>query len=111
TEDPTEYLADYATAEGWPVTLLVDKYEKGICYYRLPLYNNNTNAELAPYTVKRNTYYMIDIESVMDAGYTDEDKGGGGEPVDPEEPLEAQSEIKVSIKVEDWEEVKQGGNL
>ncbi|MCC8153151.1 MAG: fimbria major subunit [Tannerellaceae bacterium] len=121
TSEPTEvnleeYISSKKATMGWPedIKLVVDTYTGGICYYRLPLYNRNTNASSAPYTVKRNTYYMIDVETVSDAGYPDENGGGdgdGGNKVDPEEPLEPQSEIEVNIKVADWEEVKQGGNL
>lgn len=83
------------------------KFEDGICYYRLPLYNKENT--MAPYTVRRNSYYMIDVVSVDDSGYPDED--GGLEPIHPEEPLDPQTHLTVNISVDDWTPVNQNGNL
>ncbi len=102
-------LQAYATAEYEGVTLEVDEFVNGICYYRLPLYNEKET--VSPYTVKRNSYYMIDVISVSDNGYPNEDENGGGNKVDPDETLDSQSNIKVSIKVSDWDEIEQGGAL
>lgn len=99
TQHPNLAAADYDD-------IIISEYTNGQCYYRLPL-ENEANT-LAPYTVKRNSYYMIDIKKVSGPGYTDEDGGGI---IDPTDPLDAQTHIKVSIKVEDWDPVNQGGSL
>lgn len=121
--DPASRLGDYlqtylgkSAAEIDKITeaggLEVTYYPEGLCYYYLPLENSNV---ASPYTVVRNSYYMIDIESVMGPGYP-EDPGKPGEPggpdkPGPEVPIEAQTNIKASIKVEDWDPVNQTGNL
>lgn len=122
-EDPRPYLDDYlqtyknlSAAEISEITaaggLQVSDYPEGLCYYYLPLENATADS---PYTVVRNSYYKIDIESVAGAGYP-EDPNTPGEPdgpdkPGPEVPIEAQTNIKASIKVEKWDEVKQTGKL
>lgn len=115
TQDPTgdlpQYIIDAKDEYAWnenEIKLVVDTFEDGVCYYRLPLENKNNS--MSPYTVKRNSYYQITIKSVMDAGYPGED-GGDGNEVDPTDPLEPQTHITVDITVSDWDEIPQEGNL
>jgi len=91
----------------------VYEYPSGLCYYYLPLENENN--EGSPYTVQRNSYYTINIKSVAGAGFPEDPEKpgepGGPDKPGPEVPIEAQTNIKASIKVENWDEVKQTGNL
>ncbi|MCD8193677.1 MAG: Mfa1 family fimbria major subunit [Tannerellaceae bacterium] len=93
------------------------KYTNGETYYLIYLRNTSS---AAPYTVKRNSYYNIDITSVSNAGSgsidttdpEDPGPGGPGEPGGPGNPGPVDSDgIKVTIQVVDWESVNQGGNL
>ncbi|MCD8042574.1 MAG: Mfa1 family fimbria major subunit [Tannerellaceae bacterium] len=121
--DPTANLGDFVTAKTTTTNpkypdlkvgdLEVYEYPKGLCYYYLPLENEENEA--SPYSVIRNSYYKIDIKSVSGPGYP-EDPGNPGEPggpdkPGPEVPLDAQTKIKASIKVLDWDVVNQTGNL
>ncbi|MCD8179789.1 MAG: fimbria major subunit [Tannerellaceae bacterium] len=108
TADPTTELANL----GLPANALtaidpdtdIKEYPEGICYYGVWLYNDQNDDQ--PWGVKRNKYYMVDIISVSGAGEPDE-----GNVIDPEIPLEEQTDIKVKITVLDWEGIPQGGAL
>lgn len=84
------------------------EYEDGKTYYGMWLKNNDAD-EKNLYTVKRNTFWHVDITSVSDIGsFTD---GEEGSVVDPERPLGTPTEMKATIVVLDWEDINQSGGI
>ncbi len=75
------------------------EFVDGVCYYPVWLRNPNSGNE-NQYTVKRNSYYKITINSVAGAGVPDPD-----EAIDPEIPLDNQVSIGVTISVTNWTEI------
>ncbi|MCC8134809.1 MAG: Mfa1 family fimbria major subunit [Tannerellaceae bacterium] len=86
-------------------TYEVIKYEEGECYYIIYLRNTNKPAE--EYSVYRNSYYQIDIESVEGAGEPNE----GDLIPDPDDPIDPETYLKVNIKIAEWEVIDQPGKL
>ncbi|MCD8174246.1 MAG: Mfa1 family fimbria major subunit, partial [Alistipes sp.] len=99
--DPGYYEA---TPVGAPVTpgspdetKVVLEYPQGVCYYPVWLRNNNPPSGENKYTVKRNSYYKLTIDSVNGSGWNDPD-----ESIDPPTPLDRQVDIVVDISVSNW---------
>ncbi len=73
------------------------EYPQGICYYPVWLRNTNAGSGENQYTVKRNSYYKLTIDSVNGSGWNDPD-----ESIDPPTPLDRQVDIVVDISVSNW---------
>jgi len=112
-EDPSKYLE-----EGQVVV----PYPAGETYYGIYLRNDNSTT---PYTVRRNSFYNIDITRVNHAGEEGEGSVNPGpgpevpEDPDPEDPDPGPGpkpgvdgpQIEVAIRIGQWETIDQGGNL
>ncbi|NDV84932.1 Mfa1 family fimbria major subunit, partial [Bacteroides sp. 51] len=114
TEAAAKSAANYPTDKA---TKKIVKYEGGVCHYAFWVIDENAADK---YTINRNSYYNIKIESVAKIGTNEEggDKDIDGDPivpsnppVKPEEPIEADTHLKVSIKVLDWTVVNTGVGL
>lgn len=115
-EDPSGYLKEGQVAVPYPA---------GETYYGI--YLRNDNSTTPPYTVRRNSFYNIDITRVNHAGEEGEgsvNPGPGPEDPDPEEPDPENPDpgpgpkpgvdgpqIEVAIRIGQWETIDQGGNL
>ncbi|MCC8019810.1 MAG: Mfa1 family fimbria major subunit [Rikenellaceae bacterium] len=107
--DPGYYEA---TPVGVPVTpgsadetKEILQYPNGICYYPVWLRNPNSGNE-NKYTVKRNSYYKLTIDSVSGSGWNDPD-----ESIDPPTPLDRQVDIVVSVSVSNWSTIEDSQGL
>ncbi|MCC8142803.1 MAG: fimbria major subunit [Tannerellaceae bacterium] len=99
-ENPSPYLTGSQEAV---------KYTRGETYYSVFLRNT---ASPAPYTVKRNSYYNIDITSVRSAGSGSIDTNTPEPPLPPGPGGPGDDDgITVSIQLVDWDSVNQGSNL
>lgn len=94
--------AAVVTAEGG-ANAVATPYPGGECYYALYLAKNNETNATAKYTVKRNTYYWITINSVNGAGESTEE----GVIPEPEKPLEETTWMHADIEILDWVMVDQ----
>ncbi len=101
---PATYYNSDPSAILDPATEEAIEYPGGVTYYALCLKNQYDG--MAPYTVKRNSFYKIDVTSVQEAGEPDE-----GDLIDPEIPLEGKAEIEVEITIEDWDAIPMEGGL
>ncbi|MCD8186632.1 MAG: fimbria major subunit [Rikenellaceae bacterium] len=97
-----ENPADYLTS-GW----VAMEYAGGQTIYPVFLYNSEyegSESRESPYTVRRNSYYHIDITKV----------NGAGEPVEDnliEPPKGEGSKIEVMIRIAKWQEIEQSGKI
>ncbi|MCD8264602.1 MAG: Mfa1 family fimbria major subunit [Tannerellaceae bacterium] len=92
---------DLAVIEDGSYTEAVE-YVNGVSYYTVWLRNNALATHY--YTVKRNQYFKVDINTVNGLGEPNET-------IEPEIPLEGDALIVVNIDVQDWEDVDQGVDL
>ncbi|MCC8095828.1 MAG: fimbria major subunit [Tannerellaceae bacterium] len=105
-------------------------YPKGETYYAFYLRNDNSST---PYTVRRNSYYNIDITRVNHAGEEgegtiepenpgpqDPDPGPDPEEPDPENPgpgpdpgpdPDPSPRLEITIRTTEWQGISQGGGL
>jgi len=96
-----------AKAKGLTEYTLV-KYEKGLCYYIIPLYDNQKKAPEC-YDVVRNHYYDVNINEIMACGYN---TPGGDEFTEPKDPLDPKDVwMHAAITVKSWVKVSQTGGL
>lgn len=79
------------------------KYDNGTCYYGLWIADNSKTEANERYTVKRNTFYWINILSVDGAGANTE----AGVIISPDQELDSEAWIYAQIKVEDWSGIEQ----
>lgn len=90
------------------------KYKEGKCYYALWIADNTQTNATAKYTVKRNNFYKVTITSVSGPGGNEEggDQGGGGGAItDPEEELDAETQIQATIDILPWNVIDQSGGI
>ena len=85
-------------------------YDKGVCYYALWVADNLQTNATAKYTVKRNNFYKVTITSVSGPGGNSEDGDNGGV-TDPEEELDAETQIKATIEILPWNVIDQSGGI
>ncbi len=85
-------------------------YDKGVCYYALWVADNLQTNATAKYTVKRNNFYKVTITSVSGPGGNSEDGDNGGV-TDPEEELDAETQIKATIEILPWDVIDQSGGI
>lgn len=88
-------------------------YSKGICYYPLWLRNRSASSYgESEWTVRRNSYYRVTINSVGGPGKsTDDGSGGDGGIIDPEVPLDGETTIRANIVVSNWTTIDQSGGI
>ncbi|WP_163209660.1 Mfa1 family fimbria major subunit [Bacteroides sp. 519] len=110
--------------------MYINEYTDGYCWYMIPLRNtylqpNDTdkqrNNDAIVYSVMRNHFYDVTVNSITDCGYPgpggknigDPDQPGPGDETDPTDPLDPEGTpfIHVSIEVKDWVWVSQGEDL
>ncbi|WP_163174328.1 Mfa1 family fimbria major subunit [Bacteroides sp. 51] len=112
SEDDAVNIGNGGSREG------VVKYAGGTCYYAFWITDENAAEK---YTVSRNNYYDIKIQSVAKIGTNTEegDKDIDGDPitdpvnppVKPTDPIEESTKMKVSINVLPWNLVETGVGL
>lgn len=86
------------------------KYTEGKTYYAIWLANNTastTDGGTEMYTVRRNTFFKVNITSVDGPGANTE----GGEVTNPNNPLLTDTYIKASIQVMPWTVIEQNGGI
>ncbi|MCD8071596.1 MAG: Mfa1 family fimbria major subunit [Alistipes sp.] len=88
-------------------------YKEGICYYALWLRNRSAlSYGENEWTVRRNHYYRVTINSVGGPGKsTDDGEGDDGGIIDPEVPLDGETTIRANIVVTNWTTVDQSGGI
>lgn len=101
-EDPTNAAAAAGDA--------VYKYATGLSYYALWVADNSQTNATAKYTVKRNNFYKVTITSVSGPGGNAEG-GDNGAIVDPDEELDAETQIKATIEILPWNVIDQSGGI
>jgi len=86
----------------------VIEYLGGVCYYIIPL---DDNQKVAPecYDVVRNHYYDVNITEVLACGYNKPGGDKGTKPVDPLDPKDVWMHATITPK--DWVKVTQSGGL
>lgn len=115
--ETTIYATEAAAKTAASTTKKVVKYTAGVCYYAFWI-ADETAAE--KYSIKRNNYYNVEIQHVAKIGTNNE--GGDKDiddnpiepsnpPIDPEEPIENDTYLRVSINVLDWTVVNAGVGL
>lgn len=90
------------------------KYDGGVCYYALWVADNTQTNATAKYTVKRNNFYKVTITSVSGPGGNSEDgdgDGDGGAITEPEEELDAETQIQATIEILPWNVIDQSGGI
>lgn len=85
---------------------LVVKYEGGIAYWAYWMKSTNTGAIAEKYALKRNNHYKVNIISVDGVGDPVEDDN-----LDKEENIEADTYMKATITVLNWNQVSIEGGI
>lgn len=93
--------------DGKTVTYQAVKYDQGICYYGYWLKQNINGASVAQmYAIKRNNHYNVSISSVDGPGDPTED-----DVLNKEDEVEADSYMKATIEVLNWNAVAIEGGI
>ena len=84
------------------------QYENGTTYYRINIQDNTypENNNLY-YSVTRNNFYNVNIQSISGLGYPSE----GDVTVEPETPISQTTYMQAHITVEPWKVINQGADL
>lgn len=85
---------------------LVVKYTNGIAYWAYWMKSTNTGAIAEKYALKRNNHYKVNIISVDGVGDPVEDDN-----LDKEENIEADTHMKATITVLNWNQVSIEGGI
>ena len=85
---------------------LIVEYTNGIAYYAYWMKSTNTGAIAEKYALKRNNHYKVNIISVDGVGEPTEDDN-----LDKDEDLEADTYMKATIKVLNWNVVDIEGGI
>ena len=102
------YFSDKDQAVKWAGEANVVKYTDGKCYYRVFLTGSNND-----YNVLRNTIYKVSIASVAGIGKGTPGLGGGQEGGGEEggEDIDTPTNMKVEVKIENWNIENQEADL
>ena len=92
--DPTSQYLDANTD--------VNTYTDGWNYYKFPIMDNDETKPICIYRVLRNFYYNVSISDISDLGSPVEE-------VDPEEPIDREFNVRLSIEIAPWSVVEQPG--
>jgi hypothetical protein len=87
-------LVDLATAE-------ILEYKDGKNYHKFPVQDPGETAGLYKNRVLRNHYYSYDVEGIVDLGSNTSD-------VDPTEPIEGETWLRIKVEVAPWDKVTNG---
>ncbi|WP_163214466.1 Mfa1 family fimbria major subunit [Bacteroides sp. 519] len=100
-------IGDPATGTTYPEADLLVEYNKGICYYMIPIRDKSRGVPEC-HDATRNHFYDIQIGAFTDCGYNKPGGGDGpGDETDPTDPLYPNDYfVKVYIQVMDWTHVK-----
>lgn len=98
--------ADAKKDQSGDVKYVIATYEQGIAYYAYWMKSRNDGTIAEKYTLKRNNHYKVNIISVDGVGEPVEDDN-----LDKDENIEADTHMKATIEVLNWNEVSIEGGI
>lgn len=81
----------------------VQKFERGVAWYRLNLRDANKTVATQKYAVLRNHYYKVNVTNIYGLGFNTPE---AIIPTDPDTPLETSTYVSAEITIEDWTAVE-----